>query len=76
MESIEILAVKVRKVSENLKKIINENHKLNLEVEYLRKENERNKSIVSEYAALRRNTKEAVSRVERIIKKIDTVKVL
>jgi regulator of replication initiation timing len=75
MENIEILAVKVRKAAENLKKITNENHKLNLEVEYLRKENERNKSIASEYAALKRNTKETVSRVERIMKKIDTAKV-
>jgi regulator of replication initiation timing len=75
MENIEILAVKVRKAAENLKKITNENHKLNLEVEYLRKENERNKSIASEYAALKRNAKETVSRVERIMKKIDTAKV-
>jgi regulator of replication initiation timing len=75
MENIEILAVKVRKAAENLKKFTNENHKLKLEVEYLRKENERNRSIVSEYAALKRNAKETVSRVERIMKKIDTVKV-
>ncbi|MDR2427334.1 MAG: hypothetical protein LBD19_00065 [Endomicrobium sp.] len=76
MENIEILAVKVRKVAENLKKFTNENHKLKLEVEYLRKENERNRSIVSEYAALKRNAKETVSRVERIMKKIDTARVL
>jgi regulator of replication initiation timing len=75
MENIEILAVKVRKTAENLKKLTNENHKLNLEVEYLRKENERNKSIASEYAALKRNAKETVARVERIMKKIDTAKV-
>ncbi|MDR2645176.1 MAG: hypothetical protein LBB44_04260 [Endomicrobium sp.] len=75
MENIEILAVKVKKAAENLKKFTNENHKLKLEVEYLRKENERNRSIVSEYTALKRNAKETVSRVERIMKKIDTVKV-
>ncbi|MDR0398538.1 hypothetical protein [Candidatus Endomicrobiellum devescovinae] len=75
MENIEILAVKVRKAAENLKKFTNENHKLKLEVEYLRKENERNRSIVSEYAALKRNAKETVSRVERIMKKIDTARV-
>ncbi|MDR1104127.1 MAG: hypothetical protein LBK92_02055 [Endomicrobium sp.] len=75
MENIEILAVKVRKAAENLKKFTNENHKLKLEVEYLRKENERNRSIVSEYAALKRNAEETVSRVERIMKKIDTAKV-
>jgi regulator of replication initiation timing len=75
MEDIEILAVKIRKSAENLKKFTNENHKLKLEVEYLRKENERNRSIVSEYVALKRNAEEAASRVERIMKKIDTVKV-
>jgi regulator of replication initiation timing len=75
MENIEILAVKVKKAAENLKKFTNENHKLKLEVEYLRKENERNRSIVSEYTTLKRNAKETVSRVERIMKKIDTVKV-
>jgi regulator of replication initiation timing len=76
MENIEILAVKVRKVAENLKKITNENHKLKLEVEYLRKENERNRGILSEYVTLKRNAKETISRVERIMKKIDTAKVL
>ncbi|MDR2811519.1 MAG: hypothetical protein LBB06_00185 [Endomicrobium sp.] len=76
MENIEILSVKVRKAAEKLKKFTNENHKLKLEVEYLRKENERTRTIVSEYAALKRTAKETVSRVERIMKKIDTVKVL
>jgi regulator of replication initiation timing len=76
MENIEILDVKIKKAVENLKKITNENHKLKLEVEYLRKENERNRSIANEYVALKRNAKEAVSRVERIMKKIDTAKVL
>ncbi|MDR1662944.1 MAG: hypothetical protein LBR59_00850 [Endomicrobium sp.] len=76
MEDTEILVVKVKKVVENFKKITNENHKLKLEIEYLRKENERNRNIVSEYVTLKRNAKETVSRVERIMKKIDTVKVL
>jgi regulator of replication initiation timing len=75
MENIEILAVKVKKTAENLKKITNENHKLKLEVEYLRKENDRNKGIASEYTMLKRNAQEAVSRIERIMKKIDTAKV-
>ncbi|MDR1122717.1 MAG: hypothetical protein LBL02_01655 [Endomicrobium sp.] len=75
MKNIEILGVKVRKIIENLKKIVNENHKLKLEVEYLRKESERNMSITREYVALKKNAKEACSRVERVLKKIDTVKV-
>jgi regulator of replication initiation timing len=75
MENIEILAVKVKKTAENLKKFTNENHKLKLEVEYLRKENERNKGLAGEYASLKRNTEEAGARIERIMKKIDTAKV-
>jgi regulator of replication initiation timing len=75
MENIEILAVKVKKTAENLKNFTNENHKLKLEVEYLRKENERNKGLVSEYASLKRNTEAAAARIERIMKKIDTAKV-
>ncbi len=75
MENIEILAVKVKKTAENLKKFTNENHKLKLEVEYLLKENERNKGLASEYASLKRNTEEAAARIERIMKKIDTAKV-
>jgi regulator of replication initiation timing len=75
MENIEILAVKVKKTAENLKRITNENHKLKLEVEYLRKENDRNKAIASEYTVLKRNAQEAVSRIERMVKKIDTAKV-
>ncbi|MDR2436916.1 MAG: hypothetical protein LBD17_02425 [Endomicrobium sp.] len=75
MENIEILAVKVKKTAENLKKITNENHKLKLEVEYLRKEDDRNKAIVREHILLKRNAQEAVSRIERIMKKIDTAKV-
>jgi regulator of replication initiation timing len=76
MGNIEILAIKVKKTAEKLKKIADENSKLRLEVEYLRKENERNKRQFSEYLVLRKNTEAAVVKIERIIKKIDTTKVL
>jgi hypothetical protein len=76
MGNIEILAIKVKKAAEKLKKIADENNKLKLEVEYLRKENERNKRQFGEYLALRKNTEAAVVKIERIIKKIDTIKVL
>jgi regulator of replication initiation timing len=75
MENIEILATKVKKAAENLKRIINENHRLELEVEFLRKENERNKSLASEYASLKRNAQEVALRIERVMRKIDTAKV-
>ncbi|GHT34445.1 hypothetical protein AGMMS49592_4280 [Endomicrobiia bacterium] len=75
MENIDILAVKVKKTAEKLKKITDENNKLKLEVEYLRKDNERNKRQFGEYLVLRKNTEAAVIKIERIIKKIDTAKV-
>jgi regulator of replication initiation timing len=75
MENIEILAAKVKKATERLKRLTDENLKLKLEVECLRKESERGRKYVGEYAMLRKNTEEAVAKIEKIIKKIDTAKV-
>jgi len=75
MENIEILGVKIEKAVEKLKKLSEENNKLRLEVEYLRKENELSKKHMGEYAVLRKNAESAAVRIERIIKKIDTVKI-
>jgi seryl-tRNA synthetase len=76
MKNIEILFVKVKKTVEKLKKLTAENHKLKVELEYLRNENERTKKQVGEYLFLKRHTEEAVVKIERIIKKIDTSKVV
>lgn len=75
MENVEILAVKVRKITERLKKLSEENHKLKVELEYLRKENERSRRQVGEYLVLKRNADEVATKIERIIKKIDTARV-
>ncbi|MDR3071185.1 MAG: hypothetical protein LBU29_01090 [Endomicrobium sp.] len=75
MENIEILALKVKKITEKLKVLIDENNKLRLEVGYLRKENERSKKCVGEYVVLKKNTDEVAAIIERIIKKIDTIEV-
>jgi regulator of replication initiation timing len=75
MGNIEILAVKVKKATERLKRLTDENLKLKLEVECLRKESERGRKHAVEYAVLRKNTEEAATKIERIIKKIDTTKV-
>lgn len=76
MGDLEILSLKVKKVVEKLKKLDSENCKLKLELDYLKKENEQNKKELSRYIILKRNSQEVVSKVERIIKKIDTLKVL
>ncbi|MDR1784597.1 MAG: hypothetical protein LBQ99_02545 [Endomicrobium sp.] len=75
MENVEILAMKIKRTIEKLKRLNDENCRLKLEVEYLRKENEYSKRQVSEYIVLRKNTELAACKIERIIKKIDTVKV-
>ncbi|MCA6071309.1 MAG: hypothetical protein LE168_02815 [Endomicrobium sp.] len=75
MGNIEILATMVKKATERLKKLSDENHKLKVEIEYLRKESERSRRQAGEYLVLRRNADEAVTKIERIIKKIDTAKV-
>ncbi|MCA6069864.1 MAG: hypothetical protein LE180_01910 [Endomicrobium sp.] len=75
MGNIDILAIRVKKVTERLKKLSDENHKLKVELEYLRKESERSRRQVGEYLVLKRNADEAVTKIERIIKKIDTAKV-
>jgi seryl-tRNA synthetase len=76
MGDFEILSLKVKKVVEKLKKLDSENCKLKLELDYLKKENEQNKKKLSQYIILKRNSQEVISKVERIIKKIDTLKVL
>ncbi|MDR1418665.1 MAG: hypothetical protein LBI80_05910 [Endomicrobium sp.] len=76
MGDLEILSSKVKKVVEKLQKLDSENRKLKLELDYLKKENEQNKKKLDQYIVLKRNSQEVVSKIECIIKKIDTVKVL
>lgn len=75
MGNLEILSVKVKKTAERLKKLQDENLRLKAEVDFLRKENDNNRKKIGEYALLKENTANAVVRIERILKKIDTVKV-
>lgn len=75
MRNIEILSIKVKKATEKLKKLQNENLKLKTEVEFLRKENEKNRKKMGEYTILRESADNAIVKMERIIKKIDTMKV-
>jgi len=75
MGNIDILAVRVKKTAERLKKLNDENLRLKAEVDFLRKENELNRKKISEYAALKENTEAAAVKIERILKKIDTAKV-
>jgi hypothetical protein len=75
MGNIDILVLKIRNVLEKMKKLAWENSKLKLEVEYLRKEKERSKKHRNECVVLKSNIVEATVKIEKIIKKIDTIKV-
>ena len=75
MGNIEILSLKIKKASEKLKKLNNENLRLKAEVDFLRKENENNRKKIGEYAILKANAADAATKIERILKKIDTAKV-
>ncbi len=76
MGNLEILSVKVKKVSEKLKKLNDENLRLKAEVDFLRKENELNRKKIGEYSLLKENAENAAVKIERILKKIDTAKAL
>jgi molecular chaperone GrpE (heat shock protein) len=75
MGNLEILSLKVKKTAEKLKKLNDENLRLKAEINFLRKENENNRKKIGEYAVLKENAAVAVTKIERILKKIDTVKV-
>jgi regulator of replication initiation timing len=74
MENVDILVFKIRNVLKKIKKLAGENSKLKLEVEYLRKEKERSKKHLNECVVLKSNIAEATVKIEKIIKKIDTMK--
>ncbi|MDR1196567.1 MAG: hypothetical protein LBL00_08865 [Endomicrobium sp.] len=74
MGNLEILYIKVKKAAEKLKKLNDENLRLKAEISFLRKENENNRKKIGEYAILKENAANAAVKIERILKKIDTVK--
>ena len=75
MESIELLALKVKKVSGKLKELSQENARLKAEIEFLRKETDQNRKKLNEYSGFKENAKAAQVKLERLLKKIDTVKI-
>jgi hypothetical protein len=73
MDIVESLILKTKEVIDKLKIFSDENNKLKLEVDYLKKENEFIKKQVLEYMNLKKNIDEVVVIIDRIIKKIDTM---
>ena len=81
MGNLEILSVKVKKAAENIKKLRYENMKLKAEIESVNKtlgfyEQERKKYAQKtiEFAQMEKNAEQAMVKIERILKKIDTAK--
>ncbi|MDR1052492.1 MAG: hypothetical protein LBL03_01180 [Endomicrobium sp.] len=71
MDIVETLILKTKEVVDKLKIFSDENNKLKLEVDYLKKENELFKKQILEYINLKKNIDEVILIIERIIKKID-----
>ncbi|MDR2676679.1 MAG: hypothetical protein LBC05_01540 [Endomicrobium sp.] len=75
MENIDILVVRIEKVIGRLKMLVEENRMLKLELEYLKKEYTNSKRQMSGCIVLKKNTEDAIVKIEKIIKKIDMTKI-
>ncbi|MDR1928770.1 MAG: hypothetical protein LBQ07_01650 [Endomicrobium sp.] len=73
---VEVLFLKVKETIVKFRKLVNENNKLKLELEYLKKEKEKTKKQVAEYLMFKKNIDEVVMKIEKIIRKIDATKSL
>ncbi|MDR2192113.1 MAG: hypothetical protein LBO62_04480 [Endomicrobium sp.] len=74
MENIEVLVLKIQKMAETLRKTKDENLRLKTELGYFIRESEENKKKINKYAVLKDKTEQAALKIERILKKIDTLK--
>ena len=73
MERLQILENKVRKASELLIALRQENHKLQAELKLLHEENQRAKQLIRENDSLREEKKAVAARIEKLLKKINSI---
>ena len=73
MESVDILSSKIAQTAQLLKKLSDENVRLKAEVDFLRKESLSNASKLAQYVLLKENAARAAVKIERVLKKIDTL---
>lgn len=73
MEKLDILENKVRKASEMLTALRNDNQKLQAELNFLHEENQRAKQLIRENETLREEKKTIASRIEKLLKKINSL---
>ncbi|MCL2506989.1 MAG: hypothetical protein FWF00_04805 [Endomicrobia bacterium] len=81
MENLDILTAKIKKAAESIKKLNLENMKLNAEIDSLHKtldfykqEHKKYAQKMGEFAQFEKNAENAIVKIERILKKIDTAK--
>ncbi|MDR1952295.1 MAG: hypothetical protein LBQ37_02125 [Elusimicrobiota bacterium] len=73
-ELIDELTSKLQSAVKNMQKLKEENKSLSLELNFLEKENEKNRKIANSYEALKKNVESAAIKIDRLLKKIDTSK--
>jgi FtsZ-binding cell division protein ZapB len=75
MDRIETLENKIRIVAGKLMEFRRENQRLQAEVTFLQEENQRAKQLIHENDVLRDEKKTISNRVEKLLKKINSLKV-
>ncbi|MCB4790526.1 MAG: hypothetical protein LHV68_01430 [Elusimicrobia bacterium] len=74
MDSIKTLEKKINQVAERLLKVSEENQKLQTELKFLEEENKRTKQLISNNDKLLEERKTIAGRIEKIIKKFNSIK--
>jgi hypothetical protein len=71
---IDNLALKQQENIKIIKKLQEENKRLVMELNFHKKENEKNRKSINSYEILKKNVENSVVKVERLLQKIDTAK--
>jgi regulator of replication initiation timing len=74
-ENIDFIGKKIVKILEENRVLSEENRKLKLENDYLKKQQKQYGGKLSEYEFLKKRTKESCCKIERLIRKIEVLKV-
>jgi len=74
MERFEILAKKIKQATEKLGALRQENEKLQTEIKFLEQEGVRSKEVETENTNLREEKKAIAFRIEKLLKKINSIK--
>ena len=74
MESFEILSKKIKQAAEKIGALRLENEKLQSEIKFLEQEGTRSKEVEAENINMRDEKKAIAFRIEKLIKKINSIK--